>query len=102
MDFRRIFEVVFQPELSLIFSDDFRPVPTGKYRQLAGIHRKKCEKLPVGILLPLPKDFRCFPAGYGDFPVSFLQDPAGYDGRNLRPGWSSTINALGKVENVLK
>jgi hypothetical protein len=74
MDFRRISEAVFQPELSRIFSDDFRLVPTGKYRQLAGIHRRKSEKLSVGILLPFPKDFRWFPAGYG--------------GRNLRPGIS--------------
>ncbi len=51
---------------------DFRPVPTGKYRQLAGIHRKKFEKLPVGILLPFLRDFRCFPTGC--------------DGGNLRPG----------------
>ncbi len=34
-----------------IFSDDFRPFPTGKHRELAGIHRKK---VPAGILLPLP------------------------------------------------
>jgi hypothetical protein len=74
MDFQRILVAVFQPELSQIFSDDFRPVPTEKYRQLAGIHRKKSEKLPVRILLPFPKDFRCFPAGYGDFPASFLRD----------------------------
>jgi hypothetical protein len=74
MDFRRILKTVFQPKLSRIFSDDFRPVPTGKYRQLAGIHRKKSEKLPVGILLPFPRDFRCFPTGYGDFPASFLRD----------------------------
>ena len=32
--------------------------------------------------------FRCFPAGYGDFSAPFLQDPAGYGGRNLRPGYS--------------
>jgi hypothetical protein len=44
MDFRRILKAVFQPELSRIVSDDFRPVPTGKYRQLAGIHRKKIRK----------------------------------------------------------
>jgi hypothetical protein len=49
MDFRRILKAVFQPELSRIVSDDFRPVPTGKYRQLAGIHRKKSEKRPAGI-----------------------------------------------------
>jgi hypothetical protein len=32
MNFRRILEAVFQSELSRIFSDDFRPVPTGNYR----------------------------------------------------------------------
>jgi hypothetical protein len=51
MDFPQILEAVFQPELSRIFSGNFRPVPTGKYRQLAGIHRKN------------PKNFRseyCF------------------------------------------
>ena len=31
-------------------------------------------------------DFRCFPARYDDFSAHFLQDPAGYGGRNLRPG----------------
>ncbi len=31
--------------------------------------------------------FRCFPAGYNDFSAPFLQDPAGYGGRNLRPGF---------------
>ncbi len=33
MDFRKILEAVFQPELSRILSDDFRSVPTGKHRQ---------------------------------------------------------------------
>jgi hypothetical protein len=37
-------EAVFQPELSRIFSDDFRPFPTGKHRELAGIHRKNIQK----------------------------------------------------------
>jgi hypothetical protein len=30
--------------------------------------------------------FRCFPAGSGDFPAFFLQDPVGSNGRNLRHG----------------
>jgi len=68
------------------FPYDFRPFPIGKHRQLAGIHRKKSKKLPAGILLPFPRNFRCFPTGYGDFSASFLQDPAGYGGRNLRSG----------------
>jgi hypothetical protein len=33
--------------------------------------------------------FRCFPAEYGDFSAPFLQDPAGYGDRNLRPGEKS-------------
>jgi hypothetical protein len=37
-------EAVFQPELSRIFSDDFRPFPTGNHRELAGIHRKRHPK----------------------------------------------------------
>ena len=43
-----------------------------------------------------PKNFRpeycfhlrCFHAEYGDFFALFLEDPAGYGGRNLRPGKS--------------
>ena len=79
-------EAVFRPEIFRIFSDDFRSVPAGKHRKLAGIHRKKSGQFPAGILLPCSSDFRCFPAGYGGFPASFLQDPAGSGGRNLRPG----------------
>ena len=30
--------------------------------------------------------FRCFHAGSGDVPASFLQDPVGSGSRNLRPG----------------
>jgi hypothetical protein len=67
-----------------LFSDDFRPIPVGKHRKLTGIHRKKSEQFPVGILLPCSSDFRCFPAGSGDFPASFLHDPAGSGGRNHR------------------
>jgi hypothetical protein len=47
-------EAVFPPEIFRIFSDDFLPVPAGKHRKLTGIHRKKSNKFPVGILLPLP------------------------------------------------
>ncbi len=39
--------------------------------------------------------FRCFPAGYSDFSAPFLQDPARYDGRNLRPG----ITVRSKIVN---
>jgi hypothetical protein len=58
-------EAVFLPEIFRIFSDDFRPVPAGKNRKLIGIHRKKSNKFPVGILLPLPA-----------ISGAFLQDPA--------------------------
>jgi len=68
-------EAVFPPEIFRIFSDDFRPVPAGKHGKLTGIHRKKSNKIPVGILLPLP-----------GISVAFLQDPAGSSGRNLRYG----------------
>jgi hypothetical protein len=43
--------------------------------KLIGIHRKKSKKFPVGILLPLPA-----------ISGAFLQDPAGFSGRNLRHG----------------
>ncbi len=52
-------------------------VSAGNHRKLAGIHRKKSEKFPAGILLPCSIDFWCFPAGYDDFPASFLQESAG-------------------------
>jgi len=57
-------EAVFPPENFRIFSDGFRPVPDGKHGKLTGIHRKKSNKFPVGILLPLPA-----------ISVAFLQDP---------------------------
>ena len=92
-----------------IFSDDFRPVPAGKHRKLTGIHRKKIRKFPVGILLPCSGDFRCFPAGSGDFPASFLQDPAGSGGRNLRPGvyvsisyWYKALSCMRHLHNPLR
>jgi hypothetical protein len=91
MDFWRILEAVFQPELFGIFPDDFRQVTTAKHRQLTGIHRKKSQKVPAGILLPFPRDFRCFPVGYGDFPAYFLQNPAGFGGRNHRPEYLCII-----------
>jgi len=79
-------EAVFRPEIFRIFSDDYRAVPVGKCRKLTGIHRKKSGQFPAGILLPRSSDFRCFPAGYGDFPASFLQVPARSGGQNVRPG----------------
>jgi len=47
-------EAVFPPEIFRIFSDDFPPVLAKKHRKLTGIHRKKFNKFPIGILLPLP------------------------------------------------
>ncbi len=82
-------EAVFRPENFRIFSDNFRLVPAGKHRKSTGIHRKKSRRFPVGILLPCSSDFRCFPAGSGDFPASSLQDPGGSGGRNHRPGMST-------------
>jgi hypothetical protein len=82
MDFRRILKAVFQP------------VPTRKHRQLVGIHRKQSEQLPSGILLPFPRYFRCFPTAYGNFPTSFLQDLAGFGGRNLQLGLSSILEQV--------
>jgi hypothetical protein len=43
-------EAVFHPELSRIFSDDFRPFPTGKHRELAGIRRKRHPKISGAFL----------------------------------------------------
>jgi hypothetical protein len=57
-------EAVFPSENFRIFSDDFRPVPAEKRRKLTGIHGKKSNKFPVGILLPLPA-----------ISGAFLQDP---------------------------
>jgi hypothetical protein len=45
------------------FFGDFRPVLAGKHRKLTGIDWKKSGQFRVGILLPCPSDFRCFPAG---------------------------------------
>jgi hypothetical protein len=44
-------EAVFRSENFRIFSNAFRPVPAGNHRKLVGIHRKKSEKCPAGILL---------------------------------------------------
>jgi hypothetical protein len=53
---------------------------------LTGICRKKSGRFLIGILLPYSSDFQCFPAGSGDFPASFLQNPEGSGDRNVRPG----------------
>jgi len=46
---------------------NYGPVPAGKHGKLTGIHWKKSEKFPVGILLPLPA-----------ISVPFLQDPVAF------------------------
>jgi hypothetical protein len=71
-------EAVFPPENVRIFSDDFRSVPAGKHRKLAGIHRKKFNKFPVGILLPVPAIFDAFlqdPVSISLLSCRILQDP---------------------------
>jgi hypothetical protein len=61
-----------------MISDRFPPESTGNSQESIG------KKFPPEYCF----HFRCFPAGYGDFSAPFLQDPAGYGGRNLRPGLS--------------
>jgi hypothetical protein len=67
-------EAVFPTENFRIFSDDFRPIPAGKLRELTGIHQKK-NPISSGY-------FQCFPAGSGDLPASFLEDSARSGSRN--------------------
>jgi hypothetical protein len=71
-------EAVFPTEIFRIFSDDFRPVPAGKHRKFTGIHRKKSNKFPVGILLLLPAISGAFLQDPVTFPLLFcriLRDP---------------------------
>ncbi len=44
-------EAVFPPKTFRIFSDDFRPIPAGKLRELTGIHRKKNLTNESGVLV---------------------------------------------------
>jgi hypothetical protein len=64
-------EAVFPPEIFRIFSDNFRPVPARKHRKFTGIHWKKSNKFPVGILLPLPAIFGAFLKDPVTFPLLF-------------------------------
>jgi hypothetical protein len=66
-------EAVFRPEIFRTFSDDFRRVPAGTHKKLTGIHRKKSENFPTGILLPVP-----------GISAVFQQDLALFSGRNLQ------------------
>jgi len=79
-------EAVFPAENFRIFSDDFRPIPAGKLRELTGIHRKKNPISSGRNTASTSGYFQCFPAGSGDFSASFLQDPAGSGSRNHRSG----------------
>jgi hypothetical protein len=79
-------EAVFPPGNFRIFSDDFRAIPAGKLEELTGIHRKKNPISSGGNTASISGYFQCFPAGSGDFPASFLQDPAGSGSRNHRSG----------------
>jgi hypothetical protein len=48
----------------------------------SGIGHESLEKsgnFPAEILLPCSSDFRCFPAGYDDFPAPFLPVPVKSD-----------------------
>ena len=67
-----------------MISDRFPPESTGNSQEFIG------KKFPSEYCF----HFRCFPAGYGDFSAPFLQDPAGYGGRNLRPGKNIDIFVL--------
>jgi hypothetical protein len=51
-----------------MISDRF---PVGKHRKLAGIHRKKILKIPIGILLPLPAISGAFLQNPVTFPLVF-------------------------------
>ncbi len=71
------------------FSDFFRWFPTGscwKAHEIDWNPPEKIQKISGWNTASTSGYFRCFPAGSGDFPASFLQDPAGSSGRNLRHG----------------
>jgi len=57
---------------------NYGPVPAGKHGKLTGIHRKKSNKFPVGILLPLLPVSVAFPQDPVTFPLlscRILRDP---------------------------
>jgi hypothetical protein len=71
-------EAVFPSGIFQIFSDDFRPVPAENHRKLTGVHRKKSNKFPVGILLPSPAVSGAFlqdPVTFTLLSSRILQDP---------------------------
>ncbi len=61
----------------------FRPILIGTHRKLTEIHRKKSGQFPVGILLPVP-----------EISDVFLQDIAGFGGRNFRLGFAVILVEL--------
>jgi hypothetical protein len=69
-------EAVFRPENFRISSNAFRPVPAGKHRKLAGIHRK------------IPKNFRpeyCFHVSA--ISGALLQDTVTFPHLSFRIRW---------------
>ena len=83
----RKLEAVFRSGISRIFSGGFQQLPVLSGRIRPEIIGKKYGKFQAGILLPCSRYFPCFPAGSGDFPASFLKDPARSGGRNDQPGY---------------
>ena len=64
------------------FSNDFRPVPSGKHKKVVGMHRQKNQKISGPNTVSM---FVCIPGGFSVFSVSSLQVPSGSGDRNLRP-----------------
>jgi hypothetical protein len=60
-------EAVLRPEICWIFSGRFQLISCAFLQEPVRKHRKEFENFPVGILLPLSSDFRCFPAGTGPY-----------------------------------
>ncbi len=79
-------EAVFRPKIFRICPNDFRQVPTGKYKELAGIHRKKSAKFSSRNTASM---FRWVPVLSCRIRWLFRIFPAGSGGRNHRPGYLS-------------
>jgi len=94
-------EAVFQPENFRIFSDDFRAVPAEKHEKLTGIHWRKPEKFPVGILLPLSAISVAFPQDPVTFPLlscRILRDPVAVI---FDMGWDKIEDIYGEHDTYL-
>jgi len=64
----------------LNFSDDFRPIPAGKHRKLAGIHRKKSENFRPEYCVHVPAISGVFLQDTAAFPhlsCRIPRDPVG-------------------------